>query len=158
MEPETSNDDDIMEPTHWKKAGWIVRIIKGDDDGWSVAMTRVGDDEPSLVGPWTMGRDKKNPKPIDAAGFATLVKGASDVVRRHEAAARERLHRTLTCTTDQGQRVRVDLDIAPDEDDPHAILAVFDERTGEELRRGRVAPNVKLSAAAASRFLRTGEA
>ena len=152
-----SDDAEIMEPTLWKKAGWIARIIKGDDDGWSVEMTRIGDDEPSLVGPWTMGRDKKNPKPIDANGFATLVKGANDVVRRHEAAARERLHRTMPLTIDGGQRVRADLDIVPDDDDPHAILAIVDELTGEVLRSGRVAPAFKLSSASAQRFLRTGE-
>jgi hypothetical protein len=149
--------NEIMEPTLWKKNGWIARIIRSDDDGWAVEMTRIGDSEPSLVGPWTMGRDKKNPKPLDAGGFSTLVKGASDVVRRHEATARERLHRTLSFVTEQGHRGRVDLDIAPDDDDPHAILSVFDETAGELLRRGRVAPNFKLSAAAAQKFVRTGE-
>lgn len=154
---ETSSDPEIMEPTLWRKSGWIARIIRSDDDGWAVEMTRIGDSEPSLVGPWTMGRDKKNPKPLDASGFATLLKGASDVVRRHEATARERLHRTHSFVTDQGQRVRVDLDIVPDDDDPHAILAVVDETTAEVIRRGRVAPTFKLSAASAQRFVRTGE-
>lgn len=154
---ENSSDAEIMEPTLWKKSGWIARIIRSDDDGWAVEMTRVGDSEPSLVGPWTMGRDKKNPKPLDAGGFATLLKGATDVVRRHEAAARERLHRTLSVVIDQGQRVRVDLDIVPDDDDPHAILAVVDELTGEVIRTGRVAPTFKLSSASAQRFVRTGE-
>jgi len=153
----SSSDAEIMEPTLWKKAGWIARIIKGDDEGWSVEMTKIGDDEPSLVGPWTMGRDKKNPKPIDASGFAALVKGANDVVRRHEAAARERLHRSMPFTKDDGQRVRADLDIVPDDDDPHAILAIVDEATGEVLRSGRVPPAFKLSSASAQRFLRTGE-
>jgi hypothetical protein len=154
---ETSNDAEIMEPTLWKKAGWIARIIRSDDDGWAVEMTRIGDSEPSLVGPWTMGRDKKNPKPLDAGGFATLVKGASDVVRRHEATARERLHRSITYVNDQGERVRADLDIVPDDDDPHAILALFDELSGEPIRRGRVSPAFKLNAASAQRFVRTGE-
>jgi len=36
--------DEIMEPTYWKKSGWIAKVIKNeDDDGWAVAMTRVGD-------------------------------------------------------------------------------------------------------------------
>jgi hypothetical protein len=154
---EQSSDAEIMEPTLWKKSGWIARIIRSDDDGWAVEMTRVGDSEPSLVGPWTMGRDKKNPKPLDAGGFATLLKGANDVVRRHEAAARERLHRTISVVIDQDRRVRVDLDIVPDDDDPHAILAVVDELTGEVIRSGRVAPTFKLSSASAQRFVRTGE-
>ncbi len=55
-------DEEVMEPGLWKKSGWIARVIKNpDDDGWAVEMTRIGDDEPALVGPWTMGRDKKNP-------------------------------------------------------------------------------------------------
>jgi hypothetical protein len=153
-----ATDDEIMEPTRWKKAGWIAQVIKNqDDDGWAVAMTRVGDGEPALVGPWTMGRDKRNPKPLDASAFSTLVKTASEVLRRHEQALRAKLHRTLTFTTDGGQRVRVDLDIAPDDDDPHAILAAFDDVTGEPVRSGRVSPAFKLTATTVQRFLRTGE-
>jgi len=150
--------EEIMEPTLWKKSGWIARIIRSDDDGWAVEMTRIGDSEPSLVGPWTMGRDKKNPKPLGPNDFAALVKGANDVVRRHETTARERLHRTISFVNDDGHRVRADLDIVPDDDDPHAILLVVNESTAEELRRGRVAPTFKLSASAAQKFVRTGEA
>ncbi len=153
-----STQDEIMEPTLWKKAGWIARIIRGDGDGWSVEMTRIGDDEPSLVGPWTMGRDKVNPKPLGPTDFAALVKGANDVVRRHDAAARERLHRTISFVNDDGHRVRADLDIVPDDDDPHAILSVINETTSEELRRARVAPTFKLSATTAQRFVKTGDA
>ena len=47
-------------------------VIKNeDDDGWAVAMTPDGQAEPALVGPWTMGRDKKNPKPLDSSAFST---------------------------------------------------------------------------------------
>jgi hypothetical protein len=47
-------------------------VIK-NDDGWAVAMTPDGGQvEPALVGPWTMGRDKKNPKPLDSSAFNTL--------------------------------------------------------------------------------------
>jgi hypothetical protein len=155
---EHATDDEVTEPTLWKKAGWIAKVIKNEDDeGWAVEMTRIGDSEPALVGHWTMGRDKRNPKPLDAGAFATLVKTASEVLRRHEQAARERLHRTLAFATDQGQRVRVELDVCPDDDDPHAILVVFDEATDEELRSGRVTAGMKLTAATVQRFLRTGE-
>jgi hypothetical protein len=156
MEMDVSNE--IMEPTLWRKGEWTAKVVRNDDgDGWAVEMTRSGATEPSLVGPWTMGRDKVNPKPLDAAAFATLVKGASEVLRRHEAAARERLHRSIAFATDDGQRLRVDLDIAEDDDDPHAILAVIDAATGETLRSGRVSPAFKLTAATAQRFLRSGE-
>jgi hypothetical protein len=149
--------EDITDATRWRKAGWIAQVLKNeDDDGWAVSMTRVGDSEPALVGPWTMGRDKRNPKPLDAAAFTTLVKTASEVLRRHEQAARERLHRTLSFTSDDGGRLRADLDVVPDDDDPHAILVVRDDVSGEALREGRVSAGFKLTATTATRFLRTG--
>jgi len=154
--PMTEETDD---PRRWVKDGWIARVIKNeDDDGWAIEMTRVGDSEPALVSPWTMGRDKKNPKPLDHAAFQTLKKTVTEVLRRHEQAARARLHRTLSYTDDAGRRVRLDLDIVPDEDDPHAILAASDEQTREVLRSGRVSPTFKLTTSTAQRFVRTGEA
>ena len=154
---ETQIDDEITEPTRWRKAGWVAQVQKNeDDDGWAVAMTRVGDAEPALVGPWTMGRDKRNPKPLDAGAFATLVKTASEVLRRHEQAARAALHRSLTFTTDAGVRVRAELDVAVDDDDPHAILAVVDLATDAELRRGRVSQGFKLTATTVQGFVRSG--
>ena len=162
MTDETKGD--VTEPTLWKKSGWIAKVIKNDsDDGWAVAMTRIGDEEPSLVGPWTMGRDKRNPKPLDQPAFMTLVKTANEILLRHEQSARARLHKTLSfdydtlSTTGAPLRLRVDLDIAPDDDDPHAILAVFEETTGEPLRSGRVSAGFKLNAAGVTRWLKTGE-
>ncbi len=155
---ENAAEQELTEPTLWKKNGWIAKVIKnGDDDGWAVEMSRIGDAEPALVGPWTMGRDKRNPKPLDAGAFATLVKTATEVLRRHEQSARERLHRTFTYSNDEGLRIRADLDIVPDDDDPHAILAVFDDAASELLRSGRVSPAFKLTAASVQRFARTGE-
>jgi hypothetical protein len=87
-----------------------------------------------------------------------MVKTANEILLRHEQAMRARLHRTLSYTGDEGRRIRIDLDIAPDDDDPHAILAAFDERTDEVLRRGRVSAGFKLTAQSAQRFVRTGEA
>ena len=49
-------------PRLWCDDGWTARVIKNDDDeGWAVEMIKDGEAEPALVGPWTMGRDKKNP-------------------------------------------------------------------------------------------------
>ena len=149
--------DETSDPRRWKKAGWIARVIKNEDgEGWAVTMTRVGDSEPALVSPWVMGRDKVNPKPLDHAGFATLLKAVNDVLRRHEAALQARLHRSITCASDSGQQLRADLDIQQDEDDPHAILSVVDD-VGQIVRRGRVSPSFKLSSASVQRFLRTGD-
>jgi hypothetical protein len=160
--------DEISDPRLWKKDGWVARVVKNeDDDGWAVEMSRRGDAEPALVSPWTMGRDKKNPKPMDHSSFHTLVKTVTEVLVRHAKAAHDRLHRTTTISLDDhqapragaghGQRVRVDLDIAQDEDDPHAILAAFDEASGEALRSTRVAPNFALTAKSAKRFAQSGE-
>ncbi len=152
-------EDEISDPRRWKKAGWIAQVIKNEnDEGWAVSMTRLGDAEPVLVSPWTMGRDKVNPKPLDHSGFATLLKGANDVLRRHQDALRARLHRSFTCTSETGQRLCANLDIQLDEDDPHALLSIVDEQTRELVRRGRASPSFKLSEATVRRFLRTGDA
>ena len=79
------NLSNIQQPRLWTGDGWTARVLKNeDDDGWAVAMIKDGEPEPALVGPWTMGRDKKNPKPLDNTAFSTLVKTASEFVRRHE--------------------------------------------------------------------------
>jgi hypothetical protein len=154
-DPAQPGATETMEPRLWKRDGWIAKVIKNEDDeGWAVEMTRIGDTEPALVGPWTMGRDKKNPKPLDHSAFHTLVKTANEVLIRHEAAARSRLHRSVTCGDERG-RFRVDLDIARDEDDPHAILTAFDQDTGERLHTARVSPGFKLTASAGLRFALT---
>jgi len=150
--------EETSDPRLWKKAGWIARVIKNDnEEGWAVSMTRVGDSEPSLVSPWTMGRDKVSPKPLNHTDFKTLLKGANDVLRRAEVALHARLHRSITCKGESGQALRADLDIQQDEDDPHAILSVVDLGTKEIVRSGRVSPASKLSEANVQRFLRTGD-
>ena len=60
----TDMPDALFEARLWRDNGWTARVIKNeDDDGWAVEMVKHGESEPALVGPWTMGRDKKNPKP-----------------------------------------------------------------------------------------------
>lgn len=87
----------IQEPRLWSDERWTARVIKNeDDDGWAVSMTLHGEAEPALVGPWTMGRDKKNPKPLDASAFHTLVKTASEVLRRHEQQLHAQLNKNVT--------------------------------------------------------------
>jgi len=68
-------DTTLHEDRLWRDDGWTAKVIENEDDeGWAVAMIKDGEQEPALVGPWTMGRDKKNPKPLDANAFGTLVK------------------------------------------------------------------------------------
>lgn len=153
--PETVDAPVDQEARRWRDEGWTARIIKNEDDeGWAVEMTRDGETEPALVGPWTMGRDKKNPKPIDASAFAVLVKGATEVRMRHEQQRRAQLHRTTMATTPQDDRVRVDLDIVPDEDDPHAILSVFG--ADGDVTRARVEANFKLTPESATKWIARG--
>jgi len=145
----------IQEATLWSDTIWTARVIKNeDDDGWAVAMTRQGDPEPALVGPWTMGRDKKNPKPLDAPAFHTLVKTANEVLRRHEQQLHARLNKHLSVGAGS-ERIRVSLQIVPDEDNPHAMLRAHDE-SGTELAELRVKPDFKLSAASAEAWIESG--
>jgi hypothetical protein len=142
----------IQEPRLWRDNGWTARVIKNeDDDGWAVEMLKHGEAEPALVGPWTMGRDKKNPKPLDTAAFNTLVKTAAEVLRRHEQQREALLHKSLVVMATAG-RITVTLDIVPDDDDPHAFLAAQDA-DGELLARVRVAAGFKLSAASAAGWI-----
>lgn len=152
---EDSEETAIHEPRLWRDNGWTARVIKNeDDDGWAVEMIKQGEPEPALVGPWTMGRDKKNPKPLDTAAFNTLVKTASEVLRRHEQQLHALLHQQLTLAAAQGP-VSVALDIVPDDDDPHALLTAEDE-AGEQLAQVRVAAGFKLNRASATAWIDSG--
>ena len=56
------DDEPLHEARLWRDNGWTAQVIKNEDDeGWAVAMYKAGESEPALVGPWTMGRDNKNP-------------------------------------------------------------------------------------------------
>jgi hypothetical protein len=153
----TADSDIIHEDRLWRDNGWTCRVIKNEDDeGWAVEMTKDGEPEPALVGPWTMGRDKKNPKPLDVSAFNTLVKTASEVLRRHEQQLHAQLHKQVWVDT-ADDRISVTLDIVPDEDDPHAMLAA-ESSAGESLARIRVAPNFKLSVRSAADWIESGYA
>ena len=139
----TTEFQKTQEPRLWRADGWTAQVIKNeDDDGWAVAMTRDGQSEPALVGPWTMGRDKKNPKPLDGNAFGTLVKTASEFVRRSEQQLHAALHQSIVVSVAAG-RISVHLDIVPDEDNPYATLSAKDE-ADEVLAAKRVPPSFKL--------------
>lgn len=145
----------IQEPRLWRDERWTARVIKNEDDeGWAVAMTPAGQSEPALVGPWTMGRDKKNPKPLDTAAFNTLVKTASEVLRRHEQQLHARLHKVVKLDT-PGGRMEVLLDIVPDEDSPHALLSARDA-ADQTLAQVRVAAGFRLTDSSAAAWVEAG--
>lgn len=152
-EEEPPASPDIQEPRYWRKNGWIAKVIKNeDDDGWAVEVSREGDSEPVLVSPWTMGRDKKNPKPFDAPSFGYMVKTATEVMRRTAQQRERMLHKEVMVHREEGS-YKVTLDIIPEEDDPHAFLAARNEE-GEVVAKIRVAPNYKLTQTAADKWIR----
>jgi hypothetical protein len=145
----------VREDRLWSDNGWTARVIKNqDDDGWAVEMLKDGESEPALVGPWTMGRDKKNPKPLDAGAFQTLVKTASEVLRRHEQHLHALLHKSITVSADEGA-VSVLLDIVPDDYEPYATLSArdaFDDLIAEV----RVSAGFKLDRRSAAAWVEGG--
>lgn len=157
MSTNFSDDEEtiIQEPRLWRDERWTAQVIKNEDDeGWAVAMTLKGESEPALVGPWTMGRDKKNPKPLDAAAFHTLVKTASEVLRRHEQQLHAKLHKHVSVDTAEG-RVKVMLDIVPDDDNPYATLTAQNDM-GEQIAQARVQASYRLSETSAAAWIEGG--
>lgn len=150
--PETVHEDRL-----WCDGGWTARVIKNeDDDGWAVEMIKDGEPEPALVGPWTMGRNKKDPKPLDVSAFNTLVKTASEVLRRHEQQLRAQLHKRVAVDNATGDaQLEITLDIVPDDDEPYALLTAIDA-FGEQLAQVQVAANFKLSKASAASWVENG--
>lgn len=149
---EAEPTDVVYEARLWRDKGWTARVVKNEDDeGWAVEMVKDGESEPALVGPWTMGRDKKNPKPLDAPSFQALVKTASEVLRRHEHQRHALLHKKLSVRGPSGP-ISVCLDIVADEDDPYALLSARDAGD-EELAVVRVVPDFKLTMSSAAAWI-----
>jgi hypothetical protein len=151
--------EEIPEPIHqdrvWSDERWTARVIKNeDDDGWAVAMTLHTESEPALIGPWTMGRDKKNPKPLDVSAFNTLVKTASEIIRRHEQQLYSQLNRNVTVSAGE-RRIRVALAIVPDDEGATASLLATDD-FGDELGQVGVSPTFKLNAGSALAWIESG--
>ncbi len=147
--------DPIHEDRVWSDEHWTARVIKNeDDDGWAVAMFLDGQTEPALVGPWTMGRNKKDPKPLDTSAFNTLVKTAKEVIRRSEQQRFAELNKNVSVTVG-GQRIRVELAIVPDEEGATATLRALNE-FDEELALVSAPPNFKLNANSAEAWVVSG--
>jgi hypothetical protein len=139
----------VKTPLRWCDDGWTATVIKNEDDeGWAVAMTADGAREPALVGPWTMGRNKKDPKPLDAFAFSTLVKTASEFVGRQRQQQHAALHKSFTVDTADG-RITVAHDIIPDDDNPSATLSAVND-LGELVAQVKVSPAFKLTRSSAA--------
>jgi hypothetical protein len=145
----------IHEPRLWRDKGWTARVIKNEDgDGWAVEMIRDGSAEPALVGPWTMGRNKVDPKPLDATAHQTLVKTASEVIRRHEQQLHAQLNKQVSIESGSGT-VTVKLAITPDEFEPFGTLTA-ENALGDVLATARVRPDFRLTRDSAERWAASG--
>jgi hypothetical protein len=150
-EPASDLNAKIQTPLLWRDDGWTATVIKNEEDeGWAVAMTADGACEPALVGPWTMGRNKKDPKPLDGLAFSTLVKTATEFVGRQQQQQRAALHKNFTVDA-TGGRITVSHDIIPDEDNPTATLTAVDD-LGELIAKVSVSPSFKLTRATAANW------
>ena len=150
-----ATDASTQAPRLWRDDGWTARVIKNiDDDGWAVEMLKDGEAEPALTGPWTMGRDKKNPKPLDSFAFSTLVKTASEVVARHQQHQHAMLNKSFDVNAG-AKRITVTLAIEPDEDNPSARLLAVDE-LGDQLANLNVMPSFKLTRTSAAAWVENG--
>ena len=155
MTDDTQDTPLIQEPRLWQGDDWTAKVIKNDDDdGWAVAMFKEGETEAALIGPWTMGRDKKNPKPLDGNAFITLVKTASEFVRRHEQQLHASLHQSVIVNGLAG-RITVLLDIVPDDDNPFAVLTAQDEG-GDTLAEVKLEAGFKLNRQTAQAWVDAG--
>lgn len=142
----------IQEARVWQAKNWTARVIKNeDDDGWAVAMYKDGEAEPALIGPWTMGRDKKNPKPLDHHAFNTLVKTASEFVRRHEQQLHASLNKSLILRSEDSD-YKICLQIIPDEEGASAFLSAYD-MLDALIAKVKVRPDFKLSQTSALNWL-----
>jgi hypothetical protein len=101
-----------------------------------------------------MGRDKKNPKPLDGNAFITLVKTASEFVRRHEQQLHASLHQSVIVNGLTG-RITVLLDIVPDDDNPFAVLTAQDEG-GDTLAEVKLEAGFKLNRQTAQAWVDAG--
>ena len=150
--------DHLQDARLWHDEGWTARVVKNEDDeGWAVEMTKDGEQEAALVGPWTMGRDKKNPKPLDATAFRTLVKTAHEVRRRLEQLLHALLHKKVIVSSGDGEIV-VTLDIAVEDELPSALLAARPalKPDAAPLAAVRVDTSFKLTVASARAWIDDG--
>ncbi|MEL6179722.1 MAG: hypothetical protein AAFS10_12255 [Myxococcota bacterium] len=147
---------DANTSTHWTGRGWTADVVDNEDGGgWALAMTPDGYDEPVLVVPWVMGRNKKDPKPLNQADFNTQVKAAQDFLTRREQQLRTAHRVSHDVVGEQGEWVRVIFDIIPDEIEPEGQLVGL-SREGEEVARVSCPPSFKLTRDAARQWVTNG--
>ena len=142
--------------TEWSGHGWSARVVDNEDGGgWALEMTRDGDDVPAMVVPWIMGRNKKDPKPLNEHDFTTQVKAANDLLIRREKQRRAAFRKSIPVYTEADERVRVVFDIDTDDFEPVGILTAEDD-LGQELARYVVPPRWTLTRRFAQQWVAAG--
>ncbi|MEL6347010.1 MAG: hypothetical protein AAFV53_28105 [Myxococcota bacterium] len=119
----------------WRGQGWIAQVIENEDGGgWAVTMTREGDEEPVYVAPWTMGRNKVDPKPLNLHAFNTWVKSASEFLMRSKHQIRTADRKIVDVELDDGDMIKVIFDIDRGDYQAQGVLKAIDA-LGEEITR-----------------------
>ena len=120
-------------------------------------MTKDGEPEAGLTVPWTMGCDKKNPKPLDASAFHILLPAAREIRMRHEHQLHASLNKKVVLRVNDADIV-VTLAIVPDEDAPYAIFSARPGRDGDAvaLAEVRATASFKLTDAIATAWIENG--
>ncbi len=145
-------------PIIWKihKRGWTAEIIRNEDGGgWAVTMTRDGDEAPVYMAPWTMGRNKVDPKPMSNDAFNTWVKSASEFLMRSQYQSRTTDRKSLTLTTEEGEELTISFDIRRGEYESVGLLKAEDV-FGSELVQIEVSPLFTLTTDSARDWVRSG--
>lgn len=142
--------------TTWTGKGWIAQVVQNEDGGgWAVEMRREGDEHPIYVAPWTMGRNKVDPKPLNQNAFNTWVKSASEFLMRSQHQNRTADRSSVTITTDDGESLKIIFDIERGDYQSIGVLSA-ENALGEEVARAETDATFSLDVDAAEAWVRDG--
>jgi len=136
--------------------GWTAQIIRDDEaeGGWAITMTPDGADEPVYSGPWTMGRNKKDPKPLKTKDFLVWIKSAKEFLERSQRQNNQSNRKSIDLTDEAGDFVRVIFDVINDGEARGELVA--NNQVGLELARVDTSPNFKLTIESAEDWIASG--
>ena len=140
----------------WKERGWTAEIIRDDEggSGWAVAMTPDGADEPVYTAPWTMGRNKKDPKPMTTRDFLVWIKSASEFLERTQRQLGTRARKSLDLTDPGGAFVRIIFDVQERGEAVGVLTA--ENSVGLEIARAEIDPLFRLTRERAEAWIDAG--
>ena len=140
----------------WRGRGWTAEIIKNEyDDGWAIEMTPDGQEEPVYMAPWTMGRNKKDPKPLKQKDFISWIKSASEFMARSRFQSQTKNNRNVDVISSSGERLQVIYDVIEDDYEPTGVLTALDQ-LGEEVAKTSCNPAFQLTLESAEAWVEGG--